>query len=100
MPFNVFNYELRHALVAGGAGFVGSHLCRKLLSLGYKKVICIDNLCTGSLKKINDLIGDQRFTFINNDITNLIEIDDDLNEIFNLACPASPEKEVGLEKIL
>ena len=57
------------ALVAGGAGFVGSHLCRRLLADG-KQVVCIDNLHTGSLDNIRELMDDSRFSFIRHDIVN------------------------------
>ena len=51
-------------LVTGGAGFIGSHLCRRLLREKNKKVICIDNLITGSIGKIDDLLQDENFVFI------------------------------------
>ena len=77
-------------LVTGGAGFLGSHLCEKLLSLQHK-VYCIDNLLTGSEENINNLKNNSNFKFINADIitTNTYE-NLDVDGIFNLACPASP----------
>ncbi len=74
-------------LVTGGAGFVGSHLCEKLL-LESNEVICLDNMFTGQKSNINDLIGNEKFEFIRHDIVEpiLIEVD----QIYNLACPASP----------
>jgi dTDP-glucose 4,6-dehydratase len=76
------------AAVTGGAGFIGSHLCKYLLEKNYK-VICIDNLVTGSLRNLENIeSGD--FVFINHDITEYMEIKDDLDIIFHLASPASP----------
>jgi UDP-glucuronate decarboxylase len=76
-------------LVTGGAGFLGSFLCERLLENGHK-VICIDDLSTGSLGKINHLLANVNFTLIQHDITEPLEINADLDEIYNLACPASP----------
>jgi len=76
------------ALVTGGAGFIGSHLCKYLLKKNYK-VICIDNLITGSLKNLEDIkAGD--FLFVNHDVTEHIDIKDNINIIFHLSSPASP----------
>ncbi len=75
-------------LVAGGAGFIGSHLCDRLIRDGYK-VVCMDNLYTGSMSNIRHLLGDPRFRFVNHDVTASVSIDG-LDFIFNLACPASP----------
>ena len=77
------------AIVTGGAGFIGSNLCRFLLEKG-NKVICLDNFFTGRQSNINDLMDDENFTIVKADIVDKIEIDDDLDEIYNLACPASP----------
>lgn len=74
-------------LVTGGAGFVGSHLCRRLLS-DQQEVICIDNLLTGSKENIVDLMANSRFEFIQHDIVDPISIE--VDKIYNLACPASP----------
>ena len=76
------------ALVAGGAGFIGSHLCDRLIDDGYK-VICIDNLYTGSLHNIEHLMLHPLFTFVNHDVTEPYDIPG-LSLVFNLACPASP----------
>jgi dTDP-glucose 4,6-dehydratase len=76
------------AVVTGGAGFLGSHLCDYLLVQDYR-VICIDNLDTGSLVNVEH-IRDERFTFLNQDLTSYIEIDDAVDVVFHLASPASP----------
>jgi len=74
-------------LVTGGAGFLGSHLCERLLNEG-NEVICLDNFFTGSKQNIAHLIGNPYFEFIRHDVTMpfFIEVD----QIYNLACPASP----------
>ncbi len=77
------------AVVTGGAGFLGSHLCDRLLADGHK-VICIDNLLTGSLKNIEHLFGNVDFTFINHDVTNFIHVPGDVHYILHFASPASP----------
>src|SRR5712691_11290097 len=76
------------AVVTGGAGFLGSHLCDSLARDGYR-VICVDNLETGSLQNVEHLRGDE-FTFLNHDITNHIAIDEPVDFIYHLASPASP----------
>jgi UDP-glucuronate decarboxylase len=81
----------KRILITGGAGFIGSNLCEKLLNDGHK-IICVDNLCTGNIKNINKFFVNVNFKFINHDIINFLEIDDDIDEIYNLACPASPPK--------
>ncbi|MDP2682189.1 MAG: SDR family oxidoreductase [Deltaproteobacteria bacterium] len=74
-------------LVTGGAGFIGSHLCERLLSEGHE-ALCLDNFFTGSKDNITHLMDNHRFELIRHDITNsiLLEVD----QIYNLACPASP----------
>lgn len=76
-------------LVVGGAGFVGSNLCRRLLA-DDKQVICIDDLSTGQEGNLKQFIQDSPFEFILHDITEPLHIDGDVDEIYNLACPASP----------
>ena len=76
------------ALVTGGAGFLGSHLCDRLLKDGFD-VICIDNLLTGSKDNIRHMIRNPYFEFIRHDITQPVFVECD--QIYNLACPASPK---------
>ena len=88
---------MKNAFVTGGAGFLGSHLCRRLLKDGYR-VYALDNLYTGSKANIEDLAGNRDFTFINGDVIDANEswmkvhgcADMKFDEIYNLACPASP----------
>lgn len=80
--------DKKTALVAGGAGFVGSHLCDRLISEGYH-VICLDNLYTGSLSNIAHLQGNPLFEFVEQDVITPFERKG-IVLIFNLACPASP----------
>jgi UDP-glucuronate decarboxylase len=79
---------MKNILVTGGAGFIGNHLCRKLLENKDNYVICLDNLYTGRLSNITDLMNCDRFEFIRHDITEKILLE--VNEIYHLACPASP----------
>jgi len=78
-------------LITGGAGFIGSNLCEKLLNEN-NKIICVDNLFTGSFKNIEPLLNNPNFEFINHDIIEPLEIEGNIDEIYNLACPASPPK--------
>ncbi|MBU1132078.1 SDR family oxidoreductase [Patescibacteria group bacterium] len=74
-------------LVTGGAGFIGSHLCKRLLSEG-NEVLCLDNFFTGSKENIKDLLGNHNFEMIRHDICLPIFLE--VDQIYNLACPASP----------
>lgn len=79
-------------IVTGGAGFIGNHLCRKLLADG-NTVVCIDNLFTGSQKNIEDMISHPNFTFINHNIIDhdiQSKLPTEIDQIYHLACPASP----------
>jgi dTDP-glucose 4,6-dehydratase len=78
------------ALVTGGAGFLGSHLCERLLAEGYS-VVCMDSLRTGSLENIARLQGDSNFDYIDHDITSYIHLPAELDEIYHFASPASPK---------
>ena len=80
--------KTKNILVTGGAGFIGSHLCKSLLDLGHK-VICLDNLFTGSIKNVQNFKKNPNFEFVNHDITEPY-FRDNIDEIYNLACPASP----------
>jgi dTDP-glucose 4,6-dehydratase len=77
------------AVITGGAGFLGSHLCDKLLAEGCK-VICVDNLITGNLDNISHLSGNEKFLFLKHDITNYIFIPGRVDFILHFASPASP----------
>jgi len=76
-------------LVTGGAGFIGSHLCERLLKDGHE-VLAMDNLLTGTTDNIAHLAGRDDFSFIHHDVTNYIFVQGDLDFIFHLASPASP----------
>ena len=76
-------------LITGGAGFLGSHLCDKLLSHGHT-VIAMDNLLTGSTRNIEHLAGHERFLFIKHDVTNYIYVEGQLDAVLHFASPASP----------
>jgi UDP-glucuronate decarboxylase len=78
----------KNILVTGGAGFLGSHLCKKLLEKD-NNVICVDNFYSSSKDNITDLLKFKNFTFINKDICNF-DTDIKIDQIYNLACPASP----------
>ena len=78
---------MKKILVTGGAGFLGSHLCEYLLNQGHE-VLCVDNLFTGRKKNIHHLLDNKSFEFIRHDITFPLYLE--VDEIYNLACPASP----------
>lgn len=78
----------KNILVTGGAGFLGSHLCERLLARG-DRVLCLDNLSTGSLENLRLFSRDPHFTFIEADVAE--PFDGAVDEIYNLACPASPK---------
>ena len=77
----------KKVMVTGGAGFVGSHLCEKLLTLGHD-VLCVDNYYTGSKDNVKHLMGNTSFELLRHDVTFPLYIEAD--EIYNFACPASP----------
>ena len=76
-------------LITGGAGFIGTNLCKRLLNDGHK-VICVDNLYTGQKRNIEPLMNNPNFKFINHNIIEPLNIEEKIDEIYNLACPASP----------
>ncbi len=78
---------MKRILITGGAGFLGSHLCERLLREG-NDIICLDNFFTGNKNNILHLLGHPRFELIRHDIINPIYLE--VDEIYNLACPASP----------
>jgi len=78
---------MKKILVTGGAGFLGSHLCEKLWNEG-NDILCLDNFFTGQMENINHLAGKPRFELVRHDVVNPIEVR--VDEIYNLACPASP----------
>ncbi len=77
----------KRILVTGGAGFIGSHLCDRLLDQGHE-VLCVDNLFTGTKRNIDHLHNNPRFEFVRHDVTFPLYLE--VDEIYNLACPASP----------
>ena len=79
--------DRKRILVTGGAGFLGSHLCDRLIEQG-NDVICLDNLFTGRKENIRHLMGNPYFEFIRHDVTEPIYVE--VDQIYNLACPASP----------
>src|SRR5215218_7039740 len=75
------------ALVTGGAGFLGSHLCERLLSEGYY-VLCMDNLRTGTLENVAHLEGEAGFEYVDHDVSSYIDVPGELDEIYHFASPA------------
>jgi dTDP-glucose 4,6-dehydratase len=81
--------QMTRSLVTGGAGFLGSHLCDRLLVEGHE-VVCLDNLITGDTKNIAHLMKNQKFSFVKYDVTNYLFVDGKIDYIFHFASPASP----------
>ncbi len=79
---------MKRALVTGGAGFLGSHLCRRLLEDGFE-VVALDNLYTGSRRNVEDMLPNSTFRLVDGDVIDFTT-DEHFDEIYNLACPASP----------
>lgn len=82
------NLSGARVVVLGGAGFLGSHLCERLIAVG-AEVVCIDNFMTGAQSNVSHLVGD-RFTLVDYNITNFIHVSGDVDFVFNFASPASP----------
>jgi dTDP-glucose 4,6-dehydratase len=78
------------ALVTGGAGFLGSHICERLIAEGYL-VLCVDNLSTGVRENVAHLEGDPSFEYVHHDITSPLRIEERLDEVYHFASPASPK---------
>lgn len=81
---------MKRAVVTGGAGFLGSHLCDRLLEAGYA-VVCLDNLLTGSADNIQHLNGNPQFSFVEHNVTTYIDVDEPVDIVLHFASPASPE---------
>lgn len=79
---------MKKILITGGAGFVGSNLCKRLIEDDNNYIICVDNLYTGRVSNIRDISDNDRFEFIEHNIIEPLDVECD--EIYNLACPASP----------
>ena len=80
---------MRRVLITGGAGFIGSHLCRRFMDDGVE-VVCMDNLLTGRRTNIEDMFGRDGFLFVNHDVTNYIHVAGELDAVLHFASPASP----------
>lgn len=80
---------MKTAVVTGGSGFLGSHLCDRLIEEGMR-VICIDNLLTGNIRNIEHLFGNENFSFIKHDVTNFIHVPGKIDYVLHFASPASP----------
>lgn len=90
---------MKNILVTGGTGFIGSNLCKKLIADENNNIICVDINYTGSLNNVKELLDNPRFRFIKHDITEPLNIDEKPDEIYNLACPASPPAYQGEKAI-
>ena len=80
---------MRRIVITGGAGFIGSHLCRRFLDEG-DEVVCLDNLLTGRLANVEDLFGRDDFTFVKHDVTNFVHVPGRVDAVLHFASPASP----------
>jgi UDP-glucuronate decarboxylase len=81
------SFSTKRIMITGGAGFLGSHLCDKLLSQGHE-ILCVDNFFTGSRRNLEHLLDNKRFELLRHDVTFPLYVE--VDEIYNLACPASP----------
>jgi dTDP-glucose 4,6-dehydratase len=86
----VIREERPRALVTGGAGFLGSHLCERLVAEDYL-VVCVDNLSTGVRENVAHLEGDPSFAYVHHDVTSPLQIGGRLDEVYHFASPASPK---------
>lgn len=81
--------QRRRVVVTGGAGFLGAHLCRRLVKEG-RLVVCVDNLQTCTMDELADLMAHPGFSVLIHDVTDPLPVDFPVAKIYNLACPASP----------
>ncbi|MBQ6515836.1 SDR family oxidoreductase [bacterium] len=86
---------MKTILITGGTGFIGSNLCKRLIADENNKIVCVDNNYTGSLNNVKELLNNSRFKFIEHDIIEPLKTDEKIDEIYNLACPASPSAYQG-----
>ncbi len=89
---------MKTCLVTGGTGFLGSNLCARLLREG-RQVICLDNNYTGRMENIAELVGGEHFRFVQHDVCDPFDPGEHIDEIYNLACPASPPAYQGRHSI-
>jgi len=89
---------MKTILVTGGTGFLGSNLCIRLVKEG-NRVICVDNNYTGRMENVESILDDPKFTFIKYDICDPLQIEEKIDQIYNLACPASPPAYQGSHSI-
>tara|TARA_Y100000361_G_scaffold36860_1_gene31459 strand:+ start:6756 stop:7685 length:930 start_codon:yes stop_codon:yes gene_type:complete len=82
---------MKNILITGGVGFIGSNICERLLNDG-NNIICVDNLYTSNIQNIEHLLEHSRFKFIKHDIIEPLKINENIDQIYNFACPASPPK--------
>lgn len=80
---------MKRILITGAAGFLGSHLCDRFMNEGFE-VLAMDNLITGNIENLDHLMGNPRFTFFNNDVSNFVHVPGELDYILHFASPASP----------
>src|SRR2546421_2700297 len=82
--------SVMRALITGGAGFLGSHLCDRLIEMGLE-VVCMDNLVTGSMDNVAHLLGHERFSFVNYNVCDYLYVEGGLDAVMHFASPASPQ---------
>ena len=90
---------MKTILITGGSGFLGSNLCIRLINEG-NKIICVDNNYTGRMKNLSKIIDNPNFSFISHDVIHPLLIDSSINEIYHLACPASPPAYQGKAAVM